>query len=143
MVWNRLISGVDNMTKTEKLALLYKKASALNEDLPKELMDKLSIYGQILEIIGGLHSEAVGVWKMAEANRRETLASVYTLDVNGSNKDREQRAEMAAAEARREEAKAEQEAQRWKNAYNSTSEQINIMKKRYDHLVNVFNKGGI
>jgi hypothetical protein len=131
------------MTKTEKLAQLYKKASSLNEDLPKELMDKLSLYGQILEIIGGLHSESVGAWKMAEAFRRETLATIYSLDPEGTVKDKENKAEMGATQARREEAKAEAEAQRWKNAYNSTNEQINIMKKRYDHLVNVFQKGGI
>lgn len=130
------------MNKTDKLSTLYKKAKSLNEDLPKELMDKLSIYGQILEIIGGLHADAIGEWKLAEALRRETLATVYSLDPEGSNKDRENKAEMAASQARRDEAKAEKEATRWKNAYNSTNEQINIMKKRYDHLVNV-SKGGV
>jgi hypothetical protein len=130
------------MSKTSKLAELYKRASGLNEDLPAELMNKLSLYGQILEILGGLHSEAVGQWKLAEAKRRETIATVYSLDPQGSNKDREQKAEMAAKDARREEAEGEREATRWKNAYNSTSEQINIMKKRYDHLVNVA-KGGV
>jgi hypothetical protein len=130
------------MTKTEKLGILYKKASGLNEDNPKELMDKLSIYGQILELIGGMHADSMKAWKLAEAKRRETIATVYTLDVNGSNKDRENKAEMAAAEARAEEGDTEAEATRWKNAYNSTNEQINIMKKRYDHLVNVA-KGGI
>lgn len=130
------------MNKTDKLSTLYKKAKSLNEDLPKELMDKLSIYGQILEIIGGLHADAIGEWKLAEALRRETLATVYSLDPEGSNKDRENKAEMAASPARRDEAKAEKEATRWKNAYNSTNEQINIMKKRYDHLVNV-SKGGV
>jgi hypothetical protein len=130
------------MSKTSKLAELYKRASGLNEDLPAELMNKLSLYGQILEILGGLHSESVGQWKLAEAKRRETIATVYSLDPQGSNKDREQKAEMAAKDARREEAEGEREATRWKNAYNSTSEQINIMKKRYDHLVNVA-KGGV
>jgi hypothetical protein len=138
-----LTMGRGYMTKTEKLAQLYKKANGCNEDLPAELMNKLSLYGQILEIIGGLHAEAVGAWKLAEAYRRETLATVYSLDPEGSNKDRENKAEMAATQSRRDEAKAEQEATRWKNAYNSTNEQINIMKKRYDHLVNVFQKGGI
>jgi hypothetical protein len=130
------------MSKTSKLAELYKRASGLNEDLPAELMNKLSLYGQILEILGGLHSEAVGQWKLAEAKRRETIATVYSLDPQGSNKDREQKAEMAAKDARREEAEGEREALRFKNAYNSVYEQINIMKKRYDHLVNVA-KGGV
>ncbi|PKR86113.1 hypothetical protein [Heyndrickxia camelliae] len=130
------------MTKTEKLSQLYKKANSLNEDLPKELMDKLSLYGQVLEIIGGLHAESVGVWKIAEAKRREILATVYSLDPEGSNKDRENKAEMAAAESRREEALAEKEATRWKNAYTSTLEMINILKKKYDHMKEIA-KGGI
>lgn len=129
-------------TRTEKLKTLYDRAKGLNEDLPMDLMNKLSIYGQILELIGALHAEAVGAWKVAEAHRREALATVYSLDPEGSNKDRENKAEMAAAPHRRDEAQAEKEATRWKNAYNSTNEQINIMKKRYDHLVNVA-KGGI
>jgi hypothetical protein len=130
------------VTKEEKLTGLFKQASSLNEDFPAQLMNKLSIYGQILEIIGKEHARAVGQWKLAEANRRETLATVYSLDPQGSNKDREQKAEMAASPFRKEEAESERDATRWKNAYNSTSEQINIMKKRYDHLVNVA-KGGV
>lgn len=138
------------MTKTEKLAVLYKKANTLNEELPKELMDKLSIYGQILELLGGLHAESLASWKLAEAKRREVIANavVYGAELEGVQaiKTAAEKAavgEVIAAEARKEEALAEAEAQRWKNAYSSTSEQINIMKKRYDHLVNVFNKGGI
>lgn len=136
------------MSKTEKLSELYKKASTLNEENPKQLMDKLSLYGQILEFLGGLHSESVGAWKLAESKRREVIASAIVYGAESSDmqvktaKDREAAAEVIGAEARREEAKAEAEAQRWKNAYNSTLEQIQIMKKRYDHLKEVF-KGGI
>lgn len=137
------------MSKTDKLTQLYKQAYAMNEELPYDLMKKLSLYGQILEILGGLHAESVGAWKMAEAKRREVIASAVVYGVETTDmqiktaKDREAAAEVIGAKARQDEAKAEQEAQRWKNAYNSTNEQINIMKKRYDHLVNVFNKGGI
>lgn len=137
------------MSRTEKLAILYKQASGLNEDLPAQLMNKLSIYGDILEIIGGLHSASVGAWKLAESKRRETIAGamVYGAEVEGGQqaktaKEKEAIAEVVGAEARREEALAEQEATRWKNAYMSTQEQIQIMKKRYEHLCNV-SKGGI
>jgi hypothetical protein len=137
------------MSKTEKLSQLYKKASVLDENLPAQLMDKLSIYGQILELLGGFHAQSVEAWKLAEATRRETIASAqaYGAELEGAKgstaKDREAIAEVVGAKARAAEGKAEAEATRWKNAYNSTIEQINIMKKRYDHLVNVFNKGGI
>jgi hypothetical protein len=136
-------------SKTEKLTELYKKANVLDENFPAQLMDKLSIYGQILELLGGFHAQSVEAWKLAEATRRETIASAqaYGAELEGAEgktaKDREAIAEVVGANARKAEGKAEAEATRWKNAYNSTIEQINIMKKRYDHLVNVFNKGGI
>ena len=137
------------MTKEEKLSKLYKQAMQYNEDLPAELMQKLSIYGQILEIIGGLHSESVSAWKLAESTRRETIANAMAYGANTdkepvgtSAKDREAVAEAIGAESRRKESEAEGEALRWKNAYNSTSEQINMMKKRYDQLANVA-KGGV
>jgi hypothetical protein len=130
-------------TKLAKLTELYKKAASLNEELPKELMDKLSIYGQILEILGRMWAEATKDWKLAEATRRETIATVYSLDPEGTVKDKEMKAELAAKEWRRKEAELEAETLRWKNAYTSTLEQINIMKKKYEHLCNVLQKGGI
>lgn len=135
-------------TRTDKLKTLYDRAKGLNEDLPMDLMNKLSIYGQILELIGALHAEAIGAWKLAEAKRREVIASatVYDAEIEGikvkTAVEKAAAAEVIGASVRQAEGKAEQEATRWKNAYNSTNEQINIMKKRYDHLVNVA-KGGI
>ncbi|MEC5268252.1 hypothetical protein P9G49_03955 [Heyndrickxia coagulans] len=136
------------MKRTEKLAMLYKQANALNEELPKELIDKLSLYGQVLEIIGGLHAESVKAWKLAEAHRREAIASaiVYGAEVDGTApktaKEKEAAAEVIGAEARRNEALAEAEAQRWRNAYTSTLEMIQILKKKYEHMKEV-SKGGI
>ena len=129
--------------KIDKLSSLYKKLSALDEESPYELMQKLSIYGQILELLGGMWAAATKDWKLAEAKRRETIATVYSLDPEGTTKDREMKGEMAAAEWRRKEAEYEAEALRWKAAYIATQEQINIMKKKYEHLVNVYQKGGI
>lgn len=135
--------------RTEKLAELYKKANNMNDELPKELIEKLSLYGQILEIIGGLHAEAVKAWKLAEANRREVIAAAiaYGAELEGvetpkTAKEREAAAEVAGAEARKKEALAEYEATRWRNAYQSTLEVIQILKKKYEHLSNIA-KGGI
>jgi len=130
------------MSKIDDLKRLYSQASKLDEEYPKQIIDKLSIYGQILEILGNLWAAATLDWKLAEAKRRETIANVYSLDPQGSNKDKEMKAEMAAAKWRQEEAKYEAETQRFKNAYTSVLEQIQILKKRYEHLVNV-SKGGI
>lgn len=135
-------------SRTEKLSQLYKKANALHEELPKELMEKLSLYGQVLELIGGLHSEAVKAWRLAEAKRREVIASgiVYGAELEGTQlntaKEKEAAAEVIGAQARREEALAESEAQRWKNAYISTQEMIQILKKKYDHMREIA-KGGV
>lgn len=141
-------SEMKNVARAEKLAQLYKKANALNEELPKELMDKLSIYGQVLEIIGGLHAESVKAWKLAEAKRRETIASaiVYGAELDGvaykTAKEKEAAAEVIGAEARRNEALAEAEAQRWRNAMIAVQETIQILKKKYEHMKEVA-KGGI
>lgn len=130
------------MSKIDDLKRLYSQASKLDEEYPKQIIDKLSIYGQILEILGNLWAAATLDWKMAEAKRRETIANVYSLDPQGSNKDKEMKAEMAAAEWRRKEAQYEAEALRWKAAYTSVVEMINILKKKYEHMVNV-SKGGV
>jgi hypothetical protein len=129
--------------KVKRLSELYKQANQLNEEFPKELIEKLSIYGQILEIIGGLWADAHSEWKLAEAKRKDTIATVYSLDPEGTNKDREMKAEMAAKEWRLKESQFEGEALRWKAAYQSVIEQIQILKKRYEHMQNVLNNSGI
>jgi hypothetical protein len=71
---------------------------------------------------------------------------VYGADLEGAEvktaKDREAVAEVCGAQARRDEAIAESEAQRWRNAYQANIEMIQILKKKYDHLREV-SKGGI
>lgn len=129
------------MSKIERLRDLYTKTNGLDEEYPKQLLDKLSIYGQILSIIGDLHAEATKDWKLAEAERREKIANFYTK-FDGTIKDKEYEAEVKSKEERKKEAELEGESLKWKNRYNSTLEQIQIMKKRYDHLKEV-SKGGI
>ena len=128
--------------KIDKLASLYKQAASLNEELPMELMRKLSLYGQILELLGGFWAQATKDWKLAESNRRHCIATIFTIDPEGTVKDKEMKAEVAAAEWRKKEAEGEGEALRWKTAYTSTQEQIQILKKKYDHLKEDA-KGGI
>jgi hypothetical protein len=128
--------------RIEKLNELYSQAASLNEEFPAQLMQKLSIYGQILELLGGMWAAATKDWKLAEAKRREAIASHYALNPNGTTKDREMQAEMSAAEWRRKEAEYEAEALRWKAAYVATQEQIQILKKKYEHMKEVA-KGGV
>lgn len=130
------------MSDISKLKALYNKASKLNEEIPGDLVRKLSLYGNILEILGRMHAQSLKVWKLAEATRREALASAFCYDVEGSAAERQQKAEVAAAKSRREEAEAEAEAMRWKNAYTSTTEQIQIMKLQLKDMKDV-NSGGV
>jgi len=134
------------MTQTERMAKLtelYKKAASLNEDFPAQLIEKMGLYGQIYEILGFLHAEAEGEYGLKEVERKEVIANVFCLDPEKTVKEREMKAELAAIPKRKEEAEARKEAIRWKNAREAVLEQINIMKKKYEHLVNVYQKGGI
>lgn len=130
------------MSNLEKLTTLYKQANSLDESLPGDIIRKLSLYGKILELLGGLHANALKDWKLAEATRREALASAFCYDVEGSAIERGHKAEIAAAHTRQAEATAEAEAQRWKNAYLSTQEQINILKLQLKDMQELA-KGGV
>lgn len=129
------------MTQEEKLATLYKHAAELNEELPAELLKKMKLYGEIIGITGRLHAAALSDWKMHEALRKEAIASCFTYDPDGTAKEREMKAEYAASEHRKREAKAEGECMRWRNAYNSTTECINIMKLQFRDMKDLGNGG--
>ena len=130
------------MADLEKLTKLYKQANSLNEELPGDIVKKLSLYGKILEILGGFHAQSVKEWKLAEATRREALASAFCYDIDGSVVERTNKAEIAAAPTRKKEAEMEAQAQRWRNAYNSTSEIIQILKLQLKDMQNL-DRGGV
>lgn len=133
---------VKMMSDTEQLKQLYKQANVLNEELPSDLIKKLSIYGSILRITGKLHADSLKDWKLAEAKRKETIATVYTYDPEGTVKDKEYKGEVAAIQFRKEEAIAEAECMRWRNAYTSCQEYIQILKMQIRDVQEVA-KGGV
>lgn len=130
------------MNNTEKLKQLYQQASQFDEALPAHIMQKLVVYGKILELLGGFHAAAVKEWKLKESYRREAIASAFTYNVDGTAAERTNQAEVAAAKARKEEAEAEGEALRWKNAYDSVKEQIQILKLQLKDMKEV-DAGGV
>jgi hypothetical protein len=130
------------MNDTEQLKQLYAQANLLNEELPADLIKKLSIYGSILRITGKLHADSLKDWKLAEAKRKETIATVYTYDPEGTVKDKEYKGEVAATQFRQEEAIAEAECMRWRNAYTSCQEYIQILKMQIRDIQNV-DGGGV
>jgi hypothetical protein len=139
----------EKVSKTEKLAQLYKQANALNEDLPKELMDKLSVYGKILELIGGLWADAECEYGLAKNEREYAIdnaiyyrPSIEDGEVPSSDKRAEAVGGLLAKELKDKEKELSSEVLRWKNAFYSVDSQIQILKKKYDHLKEV-SKGGI
>ncbi|PEQ09138.1 hypothetical protein [Bacillus toyonensis] len=131
------------MAKDEdKLKDLYTKAAGLDENLPGDLLQKLKTYGDILSLTGKLHAAALNDWKMAEAIRKETISKCFTYNPSGTAKEREMQAEFAASEHRKVEAQAEASCMRWRNAYNSTTEIINILKIQLRDMKDL-NSGGV
>lgn len=126
----------------EKLKELYARAAGLDENLPGDLLQKLKTYGDILSLTGKLHAAALGEWRTYEALRKEASAKCFAYDPQGTVKEREYKAEFAASDFRKKEAIAERECQRWKNAYSSTTEVIQILKIQFKDLKDV-NGGGI
>lgn len=112
----------------EKLKELYSKAAELDDELPGDLIQKLKYYGEILSITGRLHAASLSDWKMSEAVRKETIAKFFISNQDGTAKERDMKAELAVSKYRKMEAQAEASCMRWKNAYNSTMEIINILK---------------
>jgi hypothetical protein len=132
----------ERLTPEQQLGVLYKQVNTLNDDLPGDVLKKLKLYAEILTWTGKLHSESLKEWKLAKAKRKETIATVYTYDPEGTVKDKEYKAEVAASEFRREEAVAEANCMRWKNAYTSTTEYINILKIQLKDMKDL-NQGGV
>ncbi|MCR6096876.1 hypothetical protein HXA31_20535 [Salipaludibacillus agaradhaerens] len=128
------------MSNYDTLKQLYKQADSLNEELPGDVIKKMKLYGQIFELVGKFHASSLADWKLAEAKRREALASAYQYG-EGTQKEKEARAEIAAAPHRQDEAQKEADCMRWRNAKDSTQETINILKVQLkDH--HEVNKGG-
>lgn len=129
------------MKDEEKLKELYKKADMLNEENPHELLQKMKLYGEILGITGRLHAASLKEWKLCEALRKEAAATCFTYDPEGTMKEREMKAEFACSEHRKKEAMAEGECMRWRNAYTSTTELIQIYKLQLRDMKDIGNGG--
>ncbi|MEH6848594.1 hypothetical protein [Bacillus pseudomycoides] len=125
----------------EKLKELYSKAAELDDDLPGDLLKKLTLYGEILSITGKLHAASLSDWKMAEAARKETIAKFFMSNQAGTAKERDMKAELAVSKHRKNEAQAEASCMRWKNAYSSTIEIINIIKIQLRDMKDLRNGG--
>lgn len=132
-----------------RLSELYKMANDKLEDDPLELQEKLTLYGDIFEIMGDLEALAVGQKELAYAYRQETNAQKYLHTVNMklgdtvkklTGDERKAVAELAVRDFRRNEARFAEASKKWKNRRDSVLEQINIMKRRQDLFADQFSK---
>ena len=122
----------------DNLAALYAMANERSEDDPLELQEKMTLYGNIMEIMGDLEAAAVGMEKLAYAYRQEKKADAFLRNKKSekggklSSDERKAIAELAVKGLRRQEAHFAEASKKWRNRKDSVLEQINIMKRKQD-----------
>jgi hypothetical protein len=122
------------------LTMLYDTVRDHDEEQPIELMEKLTVYGQIFQVIGDLQAFAIGQAELNYAYRKEVNASAYMSKKKPkeetakayTSKEREMVAEYSTLKFRRLEAQYRGEAKKWENRREAVLEQINIMKRKQD-----------
>lgn len=129
------------MKTEDKLKQLYKQAESLNEEIPGELARKIRVYAEIMQNIGRMHAAAVNDYGMAYSKRKLAYADAIA-NSTGKVVEREAAAEIACNPYRKQEAEAEADKERWRNAKDSTAEIINALKKQLDTLMQEYNNAG-
>lgn len=122
----------------KRLDELYKQAESMNEENPSQLAKQIEIYAEILGIIGKFHAASAYDHGKAYADRKQ-IYGILLANTDGTQRDKEGVAEEGSYEARLEEAKAESEMIRWKNAFIATQELIQAKKKSLEVLVYEYN----
>jgi hypothetical protein len=126
---------------SDKLKRIYNEADALSHEIPAELSKKITLYTRALLIVGRYHADAVRAHGKAYAERKRVWGETI-LSSSGTAKDKEGMAEKECYPYRVQEADAEGEMWTWRNAYNSTQEVINALKKELDTLMVEYGKTG-
>lgn len=107
-----------------EITRLRKQADELPEDNPQSLMEKITLLSKCLTYIGRLSSHLDGEYKRIYARRKHEQAMAAV----NSPPPRAFRAELAVRELREQEAQAYEMMRRWRNAFESTQEQIHALK---------------
>lgn len=118
----------------ERLKRLYAEIESLSDEIPQQKSRKIYLLGQVLQIIGKFHADAVRAHGRAYAERKRIWGETIT-GTEGTAKDKEGLAEVKAYDARIEEAEAEADMWRWRNAFIATQELINAEKKDLEVLM--------
>jgi hypothetical protein len=109
-----------------EITRLRRAADALPDDVPHALIDKIDLLSRCLVFIGRVSSVLDGDYKRVYAKRKYEFA----LAVTKATKDKQAHAELAVAELRILESQAYEDMQRWRNAFESTQEEIHALKLR-------------
>jgi uncharacterized glyoxalase superfamily protein PhnB len=109
-----------------EITRLRRAADSLPDDVPHALIDKIDLLSRCLVFIGRVSSVLDGDYKRVYAKRKYEFAAAVTKAM----KDKQAHAELAVAELRIMEAQAYEDMQRWRNAFESTQEEIHALKLR-------------
>lgn len=117
---------MDITAHLSEIAKLRRAADALPDDVPHALMEKIELLSKCLVFIGRVSSVLDGDYKRLYARRKYE----YAVAITQATKNREAHAEIAVNELRLTEAQAYEDMQRWRNAFESTKEEIHALKLR-------------
>lgn len=109
-----------------EITRLRREADSLPEDNPTGLMSKIDLLAKCMTFVGRLSSHLDGEYKRMYAKRKHEQAKA---EIN-SPPPRQANAEIAVKVLREEEAEAYEMMHRWRNAYESTQEEIHALKLR-------------
>jgi hypothetical protein len=109
-----------------EITRLRREADSLPDDVPHALIDKIDLLSRCLVFIGRVSSVLDGDYKRVYAKRKYEFAVAVTK----ATKDKQAHAEIAVAELMIVEAQAYEDMQRWRNAFDSTKEEIHALKLR-------------
>jgi len=115
---------VDVKKHLAEIVRLRTEADKLTEDTPATLMEKIDLLSKCLTYIGRLSSHLDGEYKRIYARRKHEQA---LAEVN-SPPPRQANAELIIKPLREQEAKAYEMMKRWRNAFESTQEEIHALK---------------
>jgi len=111
-------------THLKQIRMYQQQLNELPEEGIVERMERIEILSKMLVFIGKLAGELSEEYKMFYAKRKRIHAETYLK----AKKNKAVEAELAVTKIREEEAQAYGNMQRWRNAFESTKEEINALK---------------
>lgn len=109
-----------------EISRLRREADKLIDDNPGAVMDKVDLLARCLVYIGRLSSHLDGYYKRVYAKRKHDYADAYM----SAKAHKTATAELAVSKLREMEAEAYEQHRRWRNAFDSTTEEIHALKLR-------------